>query len=185
MSWSEIEKSIWRWVHGASGLEEREVIWAEQGGGRPSSTLYTLKILDVTPLGAFDELVTTYNSADTTSQVKQSVKGQRQFTVRVQYFGDEATGDGAAVARLAQVAAHLRLPSVRAVFEAAGCAVNSVGQVQNISTVQGTSFESRAALDVVFSTVVSVDEYAGFIETIETESFMGPPDSGNPDTIDI
>lgn len=185
MSWSEIERSLWQWVHSASGLEEREVIWAEQSGARPSGTLFTLKILDVVPLGAFDELLTTYNASESTSQVKQSVRGQRQFTLRVQYFGDESTGDGAAFARLAQVAAHLRLPSVRALFDAAGCAVNSVGQVQNISTVQGTAFESRAVLDVVFSTVVSIDEYAGFIETIETESFLGPPDSGTADEIDI
>lgn len=185
MTWESIEQSLWQWVHSASGLEEREVIWADQGGKRPSGTLYTLKILDVIPLGAFDELATTYNSAETTSQVRQTVRGQRQFTVRVQYFGDELTGTGAAVARLAQVAAYLRLPSIRAVLEAAGCAVNSVGQVQNITALQGTSFESRAVLDVVFSTVVSVDEYAGFIETVETESFLGPPASGTADEIDI
>lgn len=174
------------WVKAATGYSDSAVIWAEQSGSCPLPAFITLRLGELLALGAFDELVTeTDLLRPAGTEVELRAEGLREFAVSVQAFGPSTTGNATGRAVLAKCQTALMLPSVRTALAAAGITPFDIGPVQNVTALVHTKFEGRAILEVRFYVRDSISEYTGYIETVEKTSYMGPPDSGTADAIDI
>src|SRR6185295_9743825 len=119
------------------------------------------------------------------SEIEQRVNGLRSFTCSVQILTSPTVGDSTARALLEKCQLGLALPSIRSALADAGITPYDVGPVQNISALKDAKFEGRALLDVGFYTRLSVSDFTTYIETVEATSYMGPPDLGTSDEIDI
>lgn len=185
-NWVTIEDALRVWVKSATGYADSAVIWAEQTGARPSGSIITLRLGELLPIGAYDELTSNTDLLRPAgTEVELKVEGMREFAVSLQAFGASTTGNSTGRAVLAKCQAALTLPSVRTALAAAGITPFDIGAVQNISALSHTKFEGRAILEVRFYVRDSISEFTGYIETVEKTSYMGPPDSGTADAIDI
>lgn len=186
-SWSILEDTIRNWVVASTGLPQADVIWAEQTGARPvGNSFATLKIGTLTPLGAVDEVATNYDAGRPAHQeIELQVRSLREFSVSVQFFSDDATGDTTARAYAQRAQSGLSLPSVRSNLQAAGLSPFDRGSVQVNSILLGNRWESRALLEPRFYVMLTDSEFTTWIEHCTPTSYMGPPDLGTRDNIDI
>ncbi len=186
MAWATIEDGLRAWVKTASGLADSQVIWADQAGARPAGAYITLQLGPIVALGACDEVETHYDEdADAGEEIELRVNGRRSFAVSIQAFTPSVTGASTARALLSTVQTALGLPSVRTALAAAGVTPFESGPVNYVPALVGTLFEGRATLEAQFYTRETVSEYLGYIDTVETENYLGPPDLGTRDDIDI
>lgn len=190
MNWNAIENALRTWVRSATGLGDAAVIFADQTGQRPAAPFVTIKLGTIIPLGAFDETRTIYDAdADPGEEVELRVSGQREFSVSLQAFSTVVTSPTSdtlpARALLGKCQTALQLPTVKAAFDTAGVSCFDVGSVLNLSALVGTLFEGRAALDCRFYATDTASEFVGFIDEVETTSYLGPPDEGTAEDIDI
>lgn len=185
-NWTAIEDALRAWAKAGTALTDAKVIWSEQTGARPAAPFVTLRIGDVIPLSSVDEVEElTDLDADPGEEVELRAGGFREFTLSLQAFAATVTGANTAREYLTKAQTALALPSVRAALFAAGIAPFDTGTVQTVNAVVGTKFEARAVLEVRFYVHDTVSEYTGFIEEVESTSYMGPPDSGTRGDIDI
>lgn len=184
--WSGIEDALRTWAKTASGYPDARVIWADQTGARPTGNILTLKISDVSIVGLMDEVTENTNlSRPAGKEIELRADGIREFTVTLQAFTSETVSASAATMALARCQTALGLSSVRSALSAAGCSPFDVGPVQNVTALNHALFEGRAILRVRFYTRESLSDYVGYIAAVNTESYLGPPDSGARATIDI
>lgn len=87
-------------------------------------------------------------------------RGERTFTAMLQFFGVGATAYADAV-RMA-----LGEPERRAVLWEAGVFPRDIGAVRNLTTLIGTAWEGRAALDVICGIAGTVVTSPGTIDTV-------------------
>lgn len=185
-TWSIIEDALRTWVKTATSYTDAKVIWADQTGARPSGDIITLKISDVTQVGMTDEVTENTNLARPAgTEIELRADGIREFTCTLQAFTTAVTSATAGTFILGKCQTALALPSVRSALSTAGCSPFDVGPVQNVTALNHTLFEGRAVLSVRFYTRETLSDYVGYIATVNTTSYMGPPASGSKDTIDI
>lgn len=184
-NWTTIENAIRVWVKAGSGYGDSAVLWSDQTHARPSGAFITVRLGDTVPLGNDEVEVLTDLGADPGEEIELRAVGRRELSVSVQAFTPGVTGSSAGRGILSTVQTALALPSVRAALDAAGLTPFDVGSVRNISALVGTAFEGRAVLDVRFYTNDTASEFTGYIEDVEAVSYMGPPDEGTADEIDI
>lgn len=185
--WENVEDAIRTWVKNASGLSDAHVLWAEQTGARPpSGDFMTIRLGDIVPLGAVDELLElTDLDRPAGQEIELRAMGVREFHVSVQAFSAATVRGNTARAQLARVQNALRLPSFRDALDEVGLSPFDAGTVRNVTELVGTKFEGRAVLDVRFYVADTVSEFVGYIDDVETTSYMGPPDEGTLEEIDI
>lgn len=152
--------AIYNWFKDATGLT---VIWDDQSGIRPEKPYGTLRVISgPAKVAGHDE-----------QRVRQSdnkieVSGIRVFTVSCNIYGANA------LSLMSQADAWLGHLVTLEAFRAAGLAVVRNERIQNLTRLMDTGFESRAQMDVVFSTAsVLVDDITGIIETVETTAGPG------------
>jgi hypothetical protein len=186
MSWPDVLDGLRVWVRSATGLGDGNVIWADQNGPRPTSSFASLRIGPLVSIGPVDEVVDLYDAGrDAGQEIELRVQGVRRFTVSVQVFTPGTLDATSAHALLTRAQLALALPSIRDALADAGVTVFSLGTVQNLSALKDVKFEGRALLEIGCYTLLSVSEFTTYIETVEPESFLGPPDSGTTEEIDI
>lgn len=190
-AWGLIEDALRAWVMTATGYDAAHVIFSEQtaaeaGGARPSKPYATIRLGDVVKVGIVDKQESVFNGARPNGQEwALTATGLREFRGYVQVFSDSTTGDHTARAMLTRAQLALSLSSVRATLRNAGCSAFDEGAVQNLTAVVGTAFESRAAMDVGFYTMLRFTEYVGYFATFDLKNYMGPPKLGTRNAIDI
>lgn len=194
IAWNNIEDTLRSWIKIATNLTDGHIIWGEQTGARPSDSasapFVTARLGDIRPVAIIDELTALTNSATPGQEIELRVTGTREFRVLIQAFHPSvvsSTGSPSNTARalLSKIQTALLLPSIRASFDAVNISPWDMGTVQNLTELIGTKFEGRAALDVGFYVLESVSERTTYIETVQTASYMGPPELGTKDAIDI
>jgi hypothetical protein len=185
--WSDLEDALRAWVVATTGLPEGDVIWAEQTGARPAGVSFaTLKIGTLIPLGAVDEVATNYDALRPAHQeIELQVRSLREFSVSAQFFSDNSTGNSTARVYAQKAQSGLALPSVRSNLHAVGLSPFDRGSVQVVNTLIGTRWESRAILEPRFYVMLTDSEFTTWIEHCEPASYLGPPDLGTRDNIDI
>lgn len=168
-------RAAWlRFLRGALNASENTVTpWAvvlnatddtqRSNAPRPELPYVTLRLDalgQVSPLveeriveGTFDP-----DTGDTFDNVE--FRGERTFTAMLQFFGVGASQYADAV-RMA-----LGEPERRAVLWAAGCFPRDIGAVRNLTTLIGTAWEGRAALDVICGISGTVVTSPGTIDTV-------------------
>lgn len=186
MSWATIQNGLQAWVKSATGFDDAHVIWADQSGPRPDAPFIDLRIGTTIPLGAIDELSdNTDLTRDPGSEVELRATCVQEFHLTVRCFTAATLDDSAATALLGRARLALTLPSIRDALETAGVTIFDRGEVQNVSVLKDVKFEGRAMLDVGCYTLEAVSEFVGYIDEVDTVSYLGPPDLGTDDEIDI
>src|SRR5690606_2698590 len=98
-------------------------------------------------------------------------RGMREATLSIQCFAGvdgAATGASAPAALLHSVVAAANLPTRRAALNAAGVGIGSLGPVQSIDGVLGSSvFEPRATLEVRLFLTGEVTELGTYVESVD------------------
>jgi hypothetical protein len=186
-TWQMREDAIRAWVKACSGFGNSQVIWAEQTGARPAeSDFITIRIGDIVALGAVDEQIEEFDdSRPAGEEVEERVIAMREFSVSVQMFSNKSIGNGTSRFVMSKVQCGLGLPSIQSSFDDVGISVFDRGQIRNVAELVGTKFEARAVLEVRFYAVETTSEFVGYIDSVEADSYMGPPDLGTREDIDI
>ncbi len=182
-----IEDAIRAWVLAGTEFDEGQVIFTQQTGARPLTGAFaTIRIGGSTPVGAWDEVTqTTDLNRDAGEEIEMRVEALRELPVSVQFFGPTVVGNAAPRELAERTQLALGLPSVRTTLDAAGLSPFDVGTVKEVTMLNGTKFEGRALLECRFYVCRTLSEFAGYIETVVTRNFMGPPNEGTAEEIDI
>lgn len=169
-------RAAWlRFLRGALNASESAVTpWAvvlnatddtqRSNAPRPELPYVTLRLDALTQASPLVEeriVVGTFDpgTGDTTDNVE--FRGERVFTAMLQFFGVGASQYADAV-RMA-----LGEPERRLVLWEAGCFPRDLGAVRNITTLIGTTWEGRAALDVICGIAGTTVTSPGTIETVD------------------
>lgn len=179
MEESTIQKALRSWVRRSSGLDDKNIIWAQQGNVQPKGQFITMRMGDLIPLGACDEESHAYDDeaeppaeGEVGTEITISLNGRRQFSLSVQVFED---GDLSAYSLLSKVQTSVGLPSYRDDLDAADLSCFDIGQVQNITALSETVFEPRAQCDLTFYCSETASEQTTFVETVEAENDLKDP----------
>ncbi len=186
LNWEDVEDAIRAWVLTGSGFEESRVWWRNQKIPQGQTDFCVIGLGELIPLGAFDGHETlTDLTRDDGQEIEIRVRGERELRVTVQTFSDAVTGNGAAKSVLSRIQASLGLPTIRKALNDAGLSPFDRGSITDLTALVGPNFEGRASLDCRFYLRETLSEYTGYIETVDAESYLGPPDEGTRDDIDI
>lgn len=148
------------WFYGALGYP---VIWADQDAPRPAKPFGQLQRgaqdVAVAVQAGNDEAVRSATVAGRTTH-----RMHRTHVVSLQVFSDDLTGSTCAADLLSAAVAKLARASDRAALVAAGVAVQTVGNVRDLTGWVPTRPESRAQVDITVATLDTLTEDAGYIE---------------------
>ena len=110
---------------------------AENNRPRPSLPYFTFRTASLVPIG--NDSVLTPNEDGVAETI-----GDREFTISIQYFGDNAVG------KLDYLYTCLTKEKVKSDFEVAGFVfVMLIGNINNISELLDSKFEERASMDLL------------------------------------
>lgn len=165
--WEAVENAIRAWVVTGSGLPADKVIWANQDGDRPEDPFITIALSGLHGRGMDTVESSTDLNRPAGEEIRLNVKGLREMTASVQAFTDATTGNSGARALLMKVQAALRLPSIRDALGALSLSPFDPGDVQVFPIVFPTGFEGRGTLAVRFYVMQTVDEFTGYISSVE------------------
>jgi hypothetical protein len=186
INWEEAEDIIRAWVMAGTGYASERVWWADQKIPQGATDFAVIRFGGTIPLGAFDaHSEYTDLGADAGGEIEIRTRGDREVTVGIQIFTAAVVGNECARAKAIRLQALLGLPSIREPMVAAGVSPFDTGQIQNLSGLIGGDYAGRASLDCRFYITETVSDYVGYISEIETDSYLGPPDLGTADGMDI
>lgn len=158
----------------ASGYAESKVVWSNQNLNEISGNFITMKALGIVGFG-LDGINQEYNGgAAEGEELTLTHNGPRVVTVSVQAYTVETVGLLTACFVLDNVRTNLKIGTTRDILNEVGLGILDIGDVQNLSDIQGADFEGRAAMDIQFCLIQSAEERIGYIETVEGTAFELP-----------
>lgn len=181
LSQQTMEDAIWDWYAAAclavASIPNASVVWSFQSNvlpSRPCATLTWISRDDVIGAPARDEKYP-YVAAGVTQAIVHRRLHSVQLDVYAKVPKSGATSGTQAVAILGNVTRSLQTEAQKYAFQAAGLALRGVSQVQDLTQIVETAFETRASVDLQFSTVDQTTENAGEILTVTapTGTFTG------------
>lgn len=176
IAWTTVENALHAWVVAGSGLPSAKVLWAQQAAPVPAKPYLSLRALTVDATGrGWTEVVPAASPAPG-AEISHRARGARVLTLSIQCIAADATQSGAAVAILERLVAMARLPGQRALLEAAGAAVASIGVVQSVDALANGLFEPRARTDARIHLTSEVSEVGTYISTVEVENQVDDSD---------
>jgi len=166
------QDAVHRWFWEATNIE---TIWRRQSNVQPKYPYATLMITDgpnpVSPV--WEDRYETDLDRPAGEEVKITVCVPCHFTVSCQSYVGRPDGkdpDYDAQNYMNKAQSSLMLPSVLAMLREKEISVVRPGSVQNIGLLVEDAFESRANMDVVFGASLSLDDYVGYIKTVQVIS---------------
>lgn len=151
---------IYRLVQPVLGLPEAKVIWSDGNAPRPAAPFATLKI------NSLRRIKNDHHGAPSEDGVAE-VKGDREFTLSIQYFGPDA------VSALSVFADKMQLNSIVDAFVAKKLIPFNLGVVTDVAELLGGAggkIEPRAATEVFFRYKTALADAVGVIETVVTST---------------
>jgi hypothetical protein len=187
INWRLIKDTLVRWVTGATGVEV--TVWGNQNAPQPAYPYVSLlKLPSPTELGALDD-------EQWTEDGELQIVGQREFGISMQVHvgppenvDPDCDADTIANAALSALA----LPATKEDFRLAGLALRDRGQPQPLDLLVGSTWISRALVDLRFG-IVSVlnpttspplDEVGFFDKVSVSSTITGLANPGGPLDLD-
>lgn len=166
------ENAIHSWF---SASIDAEAIWANQSAPRPKYPYGSLKITaGPTKYSQMWERRTNTNlNRPAGSEVQFEVGVPCRFDISCQVFvkkPDSRHPEAHAHNLLTRAVSRLGLPSVADELNEDGISTIRVDSVLNPGTLISDAYVSRASVNVVFGTVLSLSEYTGYIATVDVKS---------------
>lgn len=169
MSWDDVGNALVEGVKAAANLPDSRVIWKQQNYNAPPHSYITLAMPSIIEKGQDWVEESTDLTRPRGQEVEIRVKGIREVPLELELFTDEGVAGGghSAIAKMVDLTARFKLPSVRDIFSAQGISPFDVGKISWIPDIPGTTFRGRAVCTVrTYLPLPSVAEYVGFIERI-------------------
>jgi len=167
IAWPTVEAALVAWVETGSGLAGA-VLMAQQTAPQPPMPYATVRLSGPRTGGAPWPRV--YQSYDPAQPTGQEIAFQAVFdcevTCSVQVYTASPFGAGSARALMSQVRTSLGLDTVLFALRAAGLAVQAPGDIQDLSALLDTTWQGRAALDVIFGIAEDATERSGYVATV-------------------
>jgi hypothetical protein len=186
MNWPTVEAALIAWVQGAAGLADGFVVWSHQNAPAPGFSFGSLHLSEIRPAGGPDPLYyLTDLDRDEGEEVEERVSALRIVTLTVQMHSSGVTGATTARALLSRVQTALSLDLYRSALETAGLTPFDIGVVRSLPVIVGANWTGRAVIEVRFYAREELSAYHPYIDEVESVSYMGPPDEGTKDEIDI
>ncbi len=166
------EDAVHEWF---SEAIECQAIWAQQSAPRPSYPYGVLNIISgpIPASSAWENKASTDLTRARGTEIKFETRVPCTFVISCQVHVVGADGrnpDVYARTLVIRALARLKLITVRDIFRTANIAVQGTGPVTNISAIVNDGYVSRSGVDVTFNASLSLDEYIGYIKTVEVES---------------
>lgn len=134
------------------------VFWENQAEQRPQKPYVSMNFLT-------GPIKTGTDDWETNGDGTTRVSGPRQVNFSINYFGQQAMG------KLSRVQGSFELPSCPVYFNPLKMAYISDSGVRDLTQVQENRFETRAQMDVRFSTIAEMtDTTTDIIETVVLEN---------------
>jgi len=151
-----IEKAIYDWVSGASGLP---TIWENQNAPAPSANYITLALLSAVDIG--------HDAWAPVNQNKMSrILSDKTLDIRIQCFSNNA------ISILDHIGVVTKLEQYSSLFHTAGITLLQKGKIQNLTGLgENDQFTQRAAMDAMFLLTTISDELD--LSTIEGVEING------------
>jgi len=166
------ENAVQTWF---SEAIECQAIWAQQSAPRPSYPYGVLNIISgpIPASSAWENKLTTDLTRPAGTEVEFETRVPCSFVIGCQAHvsgEDMRNPDEYALTLVARAIARLNLITVRDAFRVANISVQGIGPVTNISAIVNDGFVSRSGVDVSLNAALSLDEYIGYIKTVQVES---------------
>lgn len=159
---------------------EAQVIWAQQSAPRPDYPYGVLNIISgpIAASPSWERKLSTDLNRAKGREILSENRVPCTFVVSCQaHVNLTDSRDPTAYARLlvSRAQSRLHLHAVQDAFREANISVQGTGPVTNISAVVNDGNVSRAGIDVTINASLSLDEYLGYIKTVEVKS-VAPSD---------
>ena len=166
LSLAAVKLALYHWVKREceSVIPADQIVWRNQSEPMPPRPCVTMKITSGPKRTGYSDNVT-YLSGD-----NYIVGGQREMVVSVQIFGNTQIHKPMAYQLAIDLNASLSKVTVLDRLRASGVAVFNQGEVDNITALEETEFEERAAFDVLLGVAENVVDDPGIIEHVNLEN---------------
>lgn len=166
-----VQETLYHWVRTVSEgvIEEDRIIWRNQSEPLPPRPCITMKIVDgPRPVGMQDNL--TYINGG-----NFNIGGQREMGVSIQVFGNTKIHRPMAYQLGLDLTSSLSKLTVLDMLRGGGIAVQSRGELTNITALEETEYEERAQFDLLLGLAQNVVDDPGIIEqAVITDNVSGP-----------
>lgn len=173
MKLSDVEDLIIAAIVFASGLsadgESAAVIWQDQSVPSPSTDHIQLIVQTITKLSPASPTETQRDNPTPVegSEILIGVEWNYEISVRVNYYAQAVSGTSSALEKLRATIARLDLEEPSEDLETGGLVYVEGGEVQNVSAILETQFESRAICDLRFRCVMTEETDTTYIESAD------------------
>lgn len=167
MDWTAIEDALHAWVVSSTGYASNRVLWRDQDANAKVADHITLHLSGPIVLGT-DELRSSTDLLQPAGQeIKQSVQGDREWSLQVECFTGAVTTSSDAKSILSNLQTVGQLPSKLALLDAQGISLFDLGSVQYTPEIREVAYQGRALLLMRFYSRDVATEKTGYIAEVE------------------
>lgn len=160
----DLQAALHIWVATATDLPPQNCIWANQHAPQPSLPYLTLKLSPFRKVPGQDAKTTVYDGTQPAgSEIVETITGNREFTLTLEAFSSSVTGAAMALAYLEAALIALSLTDQVDTLLASGISIVDWDTPIDVSALIATAFQSRATVDVRFTTADQVTGNYGYI----------------------
>lgn len=163
LNWTTIESALQAWLSSATATP---VVWEHANAPDPATPFATLLVARVAP-GAGERADSATNLSNPAGQeVEETAVVPLELSVTARAYAAPTSGAGTARELLVNALGALFFPSRREALRVAGLVVSFVGDVVDETAQVGSTWQSRAAMDVRFRCVDTAVARTGYIEKV-------------------
>jgi hypothetical protein len=168
---ADIQRAIYYWVkqETAGVIPQEQIIWRNQSEPLPPRPCVTMRITSGPRRTGYSDNIH-YLMGD-----QFIIGGQRVLVVSIQVFGNMKVSRPMAYQLACDLSASLSKLTVLDKFRAAGIAVFDQGDPLNITALEETEFEERAAFDLTLGVAENVLDDPGVLERANVTSHVTGP----------
>ena len=153
-----LRTDLYDWATAVAPMGVR-VIWYRPNAPRPDLPYVTLSMLSFSQVG-WDYIPRPDTNGDA------ELTGDREFTLQMQAFGDNAFGI------LEDIRTSLQKPSVLDTLRDDGIVFVNQNEITNVTALLDTEWEPRASMDIQFRVAQTAEDDLGKIETVELQEIL-------------
>jgi hypothetical protein len=163
LNWIAIENALQSWLSAGAGVT---VVWEHANAAAPALPYASLLVTRVAPVAGDRADSATNLSNPAGQEVEETAVVPLELSVTARAYAVPTSGSGTARELVANALSALFFPSRREALRASGLVVAGVGDVVDETALVGSTWESRAAMDVRFRCVDTAVAKTGYIANV-------------------
>lgn len=162
---AQIQDAIYDWINSVTTgvLDEEQIVWRDQTEQLPPRPFVSLKFTSgPSPTDRDPSLF--LGTADQPFNVGM----QMEASLSVQVFGNTQIKEGPRAWQIAlDLNSSLMEPAVRTALKQGGVSIQGLGKVQNLTALEESKYEERAAFEIELGMVQNITDKTGTIGTVK------------------